>query len=171
MSRIALTESDFRRKAIRRQYVPVVSTLLASMLALLPVVTSVPLVPDTGFLVLLAWRLLRPEMWPATTALPLGLFNDLVGGHPLGQSIALWTMVFIGFDVADSRGLYRDYWMDWFFASVAIVFYVLGGWYIEWLMGSEARISVTFPQLAASVLAFPVAARVVLGLDRWRLWR
>ena len=68
-------------------------TLIASLLQALPLVVTTPLVPDFAFLTLLSWRLLRPEMWPAFHALPLGLFDDLVAGHPLGQSMALWTMV------------------------------------------------------------------------------
>jgi len=171
MSRIALTEGDFRRKALRRQYVPIGSVLLAAMLALLPIVATAPLIPDIAFLLLLAWRLLRPEVWPATAAIPLGLFNDLVAGHPIGQSMMLWTMVMLAFDFADSRSLYRDYWMDWFFAALAIIGYVLGGWAVAAYMGSAAPVTTMLPIAAASVLAFPLAAQLALALDRWRLTR
>lgn len=171
MSRIALTHNDVRMVGWRRRYVPIGSTLAASLLTLLPVVVSSPIVPDFAFLTLIAWRLLRPEMWAATTALPLGLLNDLLAGHPLGQSMALWTIVFLAFDLLDSRVLFRDYWMDWFFASLAILFYIWGGWLIGRLMGSTAEFVVLVPQLIASVLAFPLVARIVLALDRWRLSR
>ena len=171
MSRIALTHGDVRRKALRRQYVPIVSTVLACLLTLLPIVVSTPIIPDFAFLTLIAWRLLRPEMWSATTALPLGLLNDLVAGHPLGQSMALWTIVFLAFDLLDSRVLFRDYWMDWFFAALAILFYVSGGWLVGRLMGSSTDFTVLLPQLGASILAFPLVARLVLALDRWRLSR
>src|SRR3546814_834155 len=124
-----------------------------------------------AFLTLVAWRLLRPEMWSATTALPLGLLNDLLAGHPIGQSMALWTITFLAFDLLDSRVLFRDYWMDWFFAALAILFYVWSGWLIGQLMGSSVAFAVMAPQLGASVLAFPLVARIVLGLDRWRLSR
>ena len=33
--------------------------------------------PDFGFLVLIAWRLLRADAWPAWWAAPLGFVNDL----------------------------------------------------------------------------------------------
>ena len=171
MSRIALTSGDVRRKNFRRRYVPLLSTLVACMVALLPIVVSSPIIPDFAFLTLIAWRLLRPEMWSATTALPLGLFNDLVSGHPLGQSMALWTIVFLAFDLLDSRVLFRDYWMDWFFAALAIVFYVSAGWMVGHLMGSSTHYGVMLPQLGASILAYPLVARVVLSLDRWRLSR
>src|SRR3546814_18140071 len=76
-------------------------------------------------------------MWSATTALPLGLLNDLLAGHPIGQSMALWTITFLAFDLLDSRVLFRDYWMDWFFAALAILFSVWSGWLIGQLMGSS----------------------------------
>lgn len=171
MSRIAFNKAEVRRKHLRREYVPIVSTVLASMLALLPIIVSSPIIPDFAFLMLVAWRLLRPEMWGPVVALPLGLFNDLVAGHPLGQSMALWTLFFIIFDVIDSRVLYRDYWMDWLIASLAIAAYVFADWYIGTLMGNEAGFTVMLPQLGASILAFPVVARFVLSLDRWRLAR
>ena len=171
MSRIALTSGDMLAKTLRRRYVPVASTVAACLLALLPIVASSPIVPDFAYQVLIAWRLLRPEMWSVLIAIPLGLFNDLVGGHPLGQSVALWTIAFLAFDVLDSRMLFRDYWMDWFFASLAVVLYTFGAWFIAQLMGSETAFSVMVPQLVASILAFPLVAHIVLALDRWRLSR
>jgi rod shape-determining protein MreD len=171
MSRIAYSNADMRRKAFRREYAPIISTIVACLLVLLPIIVSSPVIPDFGFLMLIAWRLLRPEMWGPTVALPLGLFNDLVAGHPIGQSMALWTITFIIFDIVDSRVLFRDYWMDWFFAALAIAGYVFSGWYIGHLMGNQISFWVMLPQLGASILAYPIVARVVLSLDRWRLAR
>jgi rod shape-determining protein MreD len=171
MSRIALTHSDVRMRDFRRRYVPIISTIAACLLALLPIIVSSPVIPDFAFLVLLAWRLLRPEMWSALTALPLGLFNDLVAGHPLGQSMVLWTLAFLIFDVVESRTVYRDYWMDWIFASLMILGYTFGDWYIGRMMGSQMPFSILLPQIVASVLAYPVVARFILALDRWRLTR
>lgn len=171
MSRIALTTRDVAIKTARRRYVPVASTLAAALLNLLPLVASAPVSPDFGFLVLIAWRLLRPEMWSATAALPLGLFNDLVAGHPLGQSMALWTMTFLILEVVDSRAVYRDYWMDWLLASALILFHGFGSWAIAVLMGSSAHFGIMWPQIGLSVLSYPVIARLIVMLDRWRLSR
>lgn len=171
MARIALTEGDVRRKDLRRRYVPLASTILACFLNALPIIVSTPVVPDFAFLVLLAWRLLRPEIWSPTTAIPLGLLNDLVAGHPLGQSVALWTATFLIMDVIDSRVAWRDYWMDWLLAAVFILAYTFGDWTIGRWMGSTAQFAVLWPQIGASILLFPVVARVVLMLDRWRLAR
>jgi len=171
MSRIASSASDLALRNARRQAVPVLATLGASLLDLLPIVASQSIVPDFALLVLIAWRLLRPELWRAQVALPLGLFNDLVAGHPIGQSMALWTIVFLACDLLDSRTGWRDYWMDWLFACLAIAFCTFGGWYVARLMGSGADFSVMIPQLLLSFLAYPLVARMVLALDRWRLTR
>ena len=171
MSRIAFNQAAVRRRAFWQRSTPAISTLAASALSLLPIIVASPLIPDVGFLVLISWRLLRPEMWAPTIALPLGLFNDLVSGHPIGQSMLVWTSVFIAFEVADTRMLFRDYWMDWFFASLAIGFAVFVDWYLSRLMGSHADFGIMLPQLGAMILAYPIVSRIVLGLDRWRLSR
>lgn len=171
MSWIAESNADVQMRHARRTYVPLLSTIIACLMALLPIVVKSPFVPDFALLVLLAWRLLRPELWTAATVLPLGLFNDLVAGHPLGQSMAFWTAIFLAFDVMEARLVWRDYWIDWFAASMMIVFYTFGIWYIGWLMGNRIEFSVMLPQIGLSILAFPVVARVVLTLDRWRLAR
>jgi rod shape-determining protein MreD len=171
MSRIALTSRDMAMKKARRQYVPVASTIAAASLSLLPIVANAPISPDWGFMVLLAWRLLRPEMWPATIALPLGLYSDLISGHALGQSMALWTATLLILDIVDSRAMYRDYWMDWLLAVVLLLLYIAGGWAVAGMMGSRVEFAVLGPQIAFSVLAYPLVARLVVGLDRWRLSR
>lgn len=171
MSRIAGSSRDVALLGLRRRWVPILSTMAAALLALLPFVASRPIVPDFAYLVLLAWRLLRPEMWQAHMALPLGLFNDLVAGLPVGQSMALWTLTFLLLDIVDSRVGWRDYWMDWLFAAAAILFYTAGGWYVARQMGGTTPFAILWPQIALSVFAYPLAARLVVALDRWRLSR
>ena len=171
MSRIAGSSTEVAIRDVRRRFVPLASTVAVILLALLPLVSSAPLVPDLGFLVLVTWRLLRPEIWSAQVALALGLLNDLVAGNPIGQSMLLWTAAFLALDMIDSRLGFRDYLMDWLIGSAAIVFHTIGMWYILLLVGSEVRFSVILPQIGLGVLAYPVVARIVLALDRWRLMR
>jgi rod shape-determining protein MreD len=166
-----VSDGDFAFQSFRRQAVPIFTTLAACLLDLLPIVAEQPLIPDFAFLVLIAWRLLRPEIWTAQTALPLGLFNDLVAGHPIGQSMALWTLIFLAFDLADTRTGWRDYWLDWLLASIAILFHSAGGWYVARMMGAHLDFVIVVPQILLSLLAYPLVARTVLGLDRWRLSR
>lgn len=171
MSRIAGSSTEVAIRDLRNRFVPMISTIVAITLVLLPFVAATPLIPDLGFLVLITWRLLRPEIWTANMALGLGLLNDLVAGNPLGQSMLLWTSAFLVFDLIDSRLGFRDYWMDWLIAAGAIAFQTVGAWYIALLMGSDVMATVVVPQLIVGILAYPAVARVVLMLDRWRLSR
>lgn len=171
MSRIAGSDAEVAIRDLRRRYVPLVSTLVAIALILLPIVAAAPWVPNLGFLLLITWRLLRPEIWSAQVALGLGLAADLVSGAPLGQSMLLWTVAFLALDYVDSLLGVRDYWLDWALAAAAILFHSAGVWYIALLMGSNVSFWIMVPQLALSVLAYPIAARLVLALDRWRLAR
>ena len=169
MARIVGSNAEVAIRDLRSRVVPVASTVAAILLALLPIVASAPLLPDFGFLMLISWRLLRPEIWSARTALVLGLVADLVSGHPIGQSMLLWTTTFLVFDLIDSRLGYRDYVMDWLVAAGAILFHSVGSWYIALHMGSEVQFMVILPQIGLSILLYPVAARVAFRLDRWRL--
>ena len=171
MSRIALTRGDMTRKHLRRQYVPIGTTVAASLVVLLPFVLSGPYVPDFGYLVFISWRLLRPEMWTARTSLGLGLFDDLVSGQPLGQAMALWTVTLLILDFVESRAVFRDFWMDWLLASALILFHTAGAWTIAAAMGARIEFHVLWPQLAISILAYPMVARIIVILDRWRLTR
>lgn len=171
MNRIAGSSTEVAIRDYRRRFVPLGSTVAAILLSLLPIVSSAPLVPDLGFLVLVTWRLLRPEIWSARVALALGLLNDLVAGHPIGQSMLLWTAAFLIFDFLDARLGFRDYLMDWLIGAGAIIFHTVGAWYIALLMGSDVRFAIILPQMGLGVLAYPLVARLVLALDRWRLMR
>lgn len=171
MSRIALTSGDVARKHFRRKYVPVGTTVAAAMISLLPVVASAPYIPDFAFIVLIGWRLLRPELWTPTSALGLGLFNDLVAGHPIGQSMAIWTLTFLLLDFIESRAVFRDFWMDWLLASLLILFHTFAAWTIGRMMGGHSAFAVLWPQYALSVLSYPIIARGIVLLDRWRLSR
>ena len=171
MSRIAGSSTEVAIRDFRMRFVPLISTLIAIFLSLLPIVAEAPLLPDFGFLMLITWRLLRPEIWTVRTAVFLGLVSDLVTGHALGQGMLLWTVTFLVLDLIDSRLGFRDYWMDWLIAAGMIIFQTVGAWYISLLMGANVRLAVMLWQIGLSILAYPVAARIVLGLDRWRLMR
>jgi rod shape-determining protein MreD len=172
MSRIAGSETEVVIGDLRRRYVPLTSTIFAMLLGLLPIVTSSLWVPNLAFLILITWRLVRPEIWQAQVALGLGLLADLiVPGAPLGQSMLLWTVIFLGLDYVDYLSGSRDYWLDWALATACILFHSAAVWYIALLMGAKVSFLVMVPQLILSILAYPLMARIVLRLDRWRLTR
>src|SRR5437764_14071659 len=98
--------------------VPAVTVLAASLLAALPIVSTSGWYPDFGYMVLISWRLLRADPWPAWWAAPLGLVNDRFPGYPVGLSIALWSATMLALDLFDPRTFCGDYWIEWVLAAL-----------------------------------------------------
>jgi rod shape-determining protein MreD len=158
-----------RPSAVRLWLVPVALTLIGSATAALPIVTQAPVLPPLGLLVALAWRLLRPEMWPAWVAFPLGLADDLLTGAPLGSAATLWTAAFLSIDIVDSRPLWRDHWLDWWIAAAAILFCGVGAWALERFVTGGGGVLPAVPPLLFAILLFPPIAKLCALVDRWRL--
>ena len=151
--------------------VPAASVMAASLLALLPIISGGGWYPEFGFLVLIAWRLLRADAIPAWWAAPLGLFNDLVTGNPVGFSIIVWTAAMLALDLADRRTMWRDYWLEWALAALLLLASEAAEWRLAQVMGASLPFLTIVPPLLISIFAFPIAAWVVSRLDRWRLGR
>jgi rod shape-determining protein MreD len=152
-------------------YVPAASVVAASFLATMPIVATSGWIPDFGFLVLIAWRLLRADASPAWWAAPLGLANDLLAGLPVGFSVTMWTASMLALDLADRRTMWRDYWIEWVLAALLLGAYELAQWRVAQIMGASLPIVSVLPPLVISVLSFPVAAWFVGRIDRWRVGR
>jgi rod shape-determining protein MreD len=170
-TRLAPRDENARLFRARARSVPVVSTILGSAVTLLPAVVVSPALPPFGLLMLLGWRLLRPELWPAWVALPLGLADDLIGGAPLGSAMTLWTLTFLALDLVDNHMVWRDYWIDWLVAAVAILFCLGGAWLFARYTGGGGSVLALVPQVAITIFCFPAVARLCVVLDRWRLAR
>jgi rod shape-determining protein MreD len=153
------------------KYWPAFSVMLASLLAALPIVSMNGWFPNFGFLVLIAWRLLRADAFPAWWGAPLGLFNDLVTGSPVGLSVAVWTMGMLMLDIADQRTQWRGYWLEWALAAFLLLGQEAAEWRVAQIMGASLPFLSVVPPLLISVLAFPIAAWSVARIDRWRLGR
>ena len=152
-------------------YVPAASVLVASLLAALPIVATSGWYPDFGFVVLIAWRLLRSDAFPAWWAAPLGLFNDLVTGNPVGLSVSLWTTAMLLLDIADRRTMWRGYWLEWVLAALLLLGWEAAEWNVARVTGAQLPFVVILPPLLISVFTFPIVAWFVARLDRWRLGR
>ena len=138
-------------------------------MALLPVVSVTGWWPDWGLLMLIAWRLLRADAWPAWWAAPLGFVNDLVTGIPIGFSVALWTAVMLVMDLIDRRTQWRDYWIEWALAAVLILAAEVAEWKVADWSGAPVPFTHMLPAIIVSILAFPLFAFIASRLDRWRL--
>ena len=175
MVRSALGKPDARLNKGPRagaDYIPAASVVVASLLSLLPVISSTGWWPDFGLLMLLGWRLLRADAWPAWWAAPLGFVNDLLVGNPIGLSIALWSAMMIAMDILDRRTQWRDYWIEWAIASLLIALAELAQWRVSARLGAAVPFgSTALPAIVVSTLCFPVAAYLAARIDRWRLGR
>jgi rod shape-determining protein MreD len=157
------------RSSLRTHGTPVITVMLGSASTILPIIAVTPALPPFGLLFLLAWRLLRPELWPLWIAVPLGLLDDVMSGQPIGSAMFLWTVTLIGIEIWSSRLLWRDYWQDWLIAAISISFCILGGSYFARLSAGGGSVLVVLPQIAWSILLFPAVVRVCAMIDRWRL--
>ncbi len=154
------------------EYIPAITVVAGSFFSLLPIVSSTGWWPDFGLLMLLGWRLLRADAWPAWWAAPLGFANDLIVANPLGLSIALWSAIMIAMDILDRRTQWRDYWIEWAIAALFIAAAELAQWRVAALLGAPVPFAVSAaPAAVIGILCYPVAAFLASRVDRWRLGR
>ena len=147
--------------------VPIASVLLGSLATIVPVITLHPALPPLGLMVLLGWRLLRPELLPIWSAALFGLFDDLVSGQPMGSAVLLWTVAFFAIELFDTRLVWRDFWQDWLIGAGAIGFCLIAGRLIASPIAAHVD-TMLLVQILLSVLLFPLVARLVAWLDRKR---
>ena len=170
--------SDAYGRRINREHSPLValalpwlSIMLASLVPLFFIATALPLVPPTGFLMLVAWRLVRPGLLPVWAGLLLGLFDDLFSGQPLGCGIVLYSITMIALELLDRRIPWRTFFQDWITAGAAMLGYLVAAFILSGGKPSAAALVALGPQALLGVFLFPPIARVVSALDRLRLTR
>lgn len=170
--------SDAYGRRINRTHSPLVATalpwisiLVGSILPIFFMATALPVVPPFGFLMLLAWRLVRPGLLPVWAGLPLGFFDDLFSGQPLGSAILLWSMAMIAFELLDRHIPWRTFIQDWLAASVVLTGYILLAFLFSEGEPESAGLIALGPQLLFAIVLFPAAAGLVAMIDRVRLFR
>src|SRR5437764_5154573 len=136
-------------------FLPAATVMTASLLSALPIVSTTGWYPDFGYLMLISWRLLRADPWPAWWAAPLGLVNDLFTGYPIGFSIALWSATMLALDLIDRRTMGRDYWIELVLAAVLLVIDEWLQWRLAAIAGARIPLSRLVPPLVISICAFP----------------
>ena len=150
-----------------RKAVPAGTIMLGSLITIWPFIASFPFLPPFGLMMLLGWRLTRPDIFRIWAPLPLGFFDDLVSGQPLGNAMLLWTLCFFMIDLIDQRLVFRDFWQDWLIASGAIGFCLIAGRLIAAPIGAHVD-TVLLLQIVISAMLFPLVARLCAWLDRKR---
>lgn len=161
MKLLGLADEGAGRRATRRV---VLSILAGSLVTLVPVVASVPFLPPFGLLMLLGWRLLRADALPVWAAAPLGLFDDLVSGQPIGSAMLLWQLCTLGIDLLDTRLLARDFWQDWLLAGAAVAFCLITGRLFASTLGAHVD-TVLLIQIVVSIALFPLATRLCTAME------
>ena len=146
---------------------PAASVLLASLVTTWPFIATFPILPPLGLMMLLGWRLTRPAVFPIWAPLPLGFFDDLISGQPLGNAMLLWTLCFFMIDLIDHRLVFRDFWQDWLIAAGSIGFCLIVGRLVTAPIGAHVD-TVLLLQIVISVMLFPLVARLCAWLDRKR---
>ena len=156
---------------------PWATIVLASGLSCWPIIAGSPLIPPLGFLVLLSWRQLHPGLLPVWAGLPLGFADDLMSGQPMGSGMMTWSLAMLAVDLIEYRWPWRHFAVEWAVAAGMIVAYIIATALIaNASVGSignpgVASLLLLLPQLALSVLLYPIIARGVARLDSLRLVR
>ena len=153
--------------ASRARVIPWLTVMAGSLVTIIPVVATIPLLPPFGFVMLLAWRLLARFAFRPWAAAPLGFFDDLVSGQPLGSAVLLWSLCFIAIDLIEQRLVFRDFWQDWLIASGALAFCLTVGRWIALPLGAHVD-PVLLAQIMIAVMLFPLSVRFVAWIDRKR---
>lgn len=168
--------TDPFRKTINRapspflaRAVPWLTVMLASLAPTSSVIASAPVLPPLGFMLLLSWRQLRPGLLPVWAGLPLGLFDDLYSGQPFGSAMLTWSLAMIVLDLIEARFPWRSFLFDWAEAAGLVAAYLLLGLAFANAAGGATPVRVLVPQLAISLLLYPLAGRIVSLFDRFRL--
>ena len=154
--------------ALERQAVPVITTMIGSLAVLFPVISTEPLMPPFGLMVFLGWRLLRGDIWPLWIGLPLGFWDDLFSGQPIGSAMCGWTAIMLVLDALDRRTPFRDHRQDWILAGFSITGYLFFALIIARITGGATTPLALVPQIMLSALLYPLVARACAALDRWR---
>lgn len=150
---------------------PLVTILLGSLTPVLPFIAAGPIMPPLGYLMFLAWRLLRPGMLPLWIGLPLGAFDDLFSGQPFGNAIMLWSLTMLVLESIEARFPWRGFWQDWVTASALTAGYLSLSALFAGPGVDLTRVPLVLPQLLLSILLFPIIARLAAMFDRLRLLR
>ncbi len=150
---------------------PWLSVMVGVLLPMFAIAAAMPVIPPLGFLMLIGWRLVRPGLLPVWAGMPLGLFADLFDGQPFGFATLTWSLALIAIEIVETRFPWRAFWQDWFTAGILALVYLVGGWLLSGAPPTLPSLVALVPQIVLSVLLFPIIARLIAVLDRFRLTR
>jgi rod shape-determining protein MreD len=145
---------------------PWLLVMLGSLSPILPWISTSPVMPPLGFMILVAWLQMRPGLFPVWAGLPLGLFDDLFSGQPFGSGILLWSLVTILLDFVEVRFPWRGFLQNWLLAAAVLAAYLLAAGVLASGLAGAAQVLL---QLGFAVVLYPLVGRIVGMADRLRL--
>jgi rod shape-determining protein MreD len=150
---------------------PWLTVMLGSLTPWLPILAPAPVLPPFGFMMLLAWRLLRPGLLPLWAGMPLGMFDDLYSGQPFGSAVLLFSLTLLAIELIEYRFPWRGFLLDWGLATIVLAVYLATAALISGARLTPVQLTVIVPQLVLSIVLYPFVAHLVALLDRLRLMR
>ncbi|MFA5989406.1 MAG: rod shape-determining protein MreD [Sphingomonas sp.] len=138
------------------------------MITLLPFIAPFGIVPPFGVMMLIGWRLGKPDALPIWAPLLFGLFDDLISGQPLGSAMLLWGSAILAIDLLDQRLVARDFWQDWLLASAAISAILMLGRFIATPLSAHVD-TMLLLQILLSAMIYPGVTQIVAWLDYKRM--
>jgi len=153
-----------------RASIPPLTVALAVLLqSFFPLVTTLPLLPELGLPLLVAWRVYQPSLLPVWVALPLGIFADIVLAQPIGIATVSWPLVLIAVDLARQRLPWVSVAGDWGLSALGILLAMLIDWRMTLFITGNGSLVAVLPRTALEILCVPLAARVAAAVE-WRLF-
>jgi rod shape-determining protein MreD len=151
--------------ASRARWLAPLSVMIGSLVTILPFIAGFPWLPPFGLMMLLGWRLLRADTIKVWAAVPLGFFDDMFSGQPLGSAMLFWTLCVIAIDILDTRLVWRDYWQNWLIAAGSIAFCLIFGRLIATPIDAHVETTLAM-QIFISAALFPLISHYCTWLDR-----
>lgn len=152
-----------------RRITPLLLTLALVILSQVPMQlpSVMPISPGFAVIAVYFWGLHQPDLIPAPAVFAVGIFQDILGGLPLGLN-AFILLVLYGIVVSQRRYFFGKSFgvLWWGFATVAVVIGAL-----EWAMMSVlsgtflAVMPIVIEQLTTAAL-YPVVAYVFVLTHR-----
>jgi rod shape-determining protein MreD len=155
----------------RAAIVPYASVMIGSLAPIYFIFSTAPMMPPLGFMMLIAWRMARPGLFPLWIGLPLGAFDDLFSGQPFGSAILLWSSAMLALELIEARFPWRGFWQDWLAAGLSIAAYLFLALLLSGTTINVFMLLAIMPQILLSILLYPLIFSLILSLDRFRLRR
>ena len=151
--------------------IPWLSILLFSLTPMLPIIAPAPILPPMGYLLMLCWRMLRPGLLPLWAGFPLGLFDDIFSGQPVGSGVLLFSLTLISLDLLELRFPWRGFWQNWLITALFLLAYLNIAALVSGAQIDLDQLAALVPQFLLSIIVVPVVMALVGLLDRLRLVR